>query len=102
MKMCRAERLCITLGMRLIHDGKNNPGQFKLPPEDVRYYTRLYQGHMDGEFIRTYVRFIYDERTNDVDMEITLNEPELNLVGHEEMKMDGSSILKEEAASAKS
>ena len=94
--MCIWEKLCITLGMKLIHDGKNNPGQFKLPPEEVRFYTRVYQALMDGELIRTYVKFIYDEREGEVKMDVTSREPDLKFQGHEIM------VLGKEAVNAKS
>ena len=61
----------------LIHDGQRNPGQFVLPPEEVRFYTRVYQAKMDGQLISTYVKFIYDEREGEVDMEISMREPKV-------------------------
>jgi len=69
------EELCITLGFKLVHDGQRNPGQFALPPEEVRFYTRLYQGMLDGQPISTYVKFIYDERKGEVDMDISMRDP---------------------------
>ena len=69
------EELCKTLGFRLVHDGQRNPGQFELPPEEVRFYTRLYQGMLDGQPISTFVKFIYDERKGEVDMEISMRDP---------------------------
>ena len=83
--MCLWERLCIDMGMKLIHDGKNNPVQFKLPPEQVRFYTRTYQGYMDGQPISAYVKFIYDEREGEVDVEISSKDPHAK--GREVMSM---------------
>ena len=76
--VCCWEELCITLGFRLVHDGQRNPGQFNLPPEEVRFYTRLYQGMMDGKPISTFVRFIYDEREGEVKADISMRDPRRN------------------------
>lgn len=73
--MCLWEKLCIRMGMKLIHNGKDNPGQFRLPSNEVRFYTRTYQGYMDGELINTYVKFIYDERDGEVSVEISSKGP---------------------------
>ena len=81
--MCLWERLCINMGLVLIKDGQHNPGQFELPPEDVRFYTMIYRGTMDGKFINTWVKFIYDEREGEVDVEITCRDPKLK--GREKM-----------------
>lgn len=81
------EELCITLGFRLLHDGQQNPGQFELPPDQVRFYTRLYQGMMDGKPISTFVKFIYDEREGEVDMEISIRDPRRNAKRREQMTM---------------
>ena len=76
--VCCWEKLCITLGFRLLHDGQNNPGQFVLPPEEVRFYTRFYQGMMDGKPISTFVKFIYDEREGEVSADISMRDPQRN------------------------
>ena len=50
------------LGFELIHDGQKNPSQIDLPPEEVRFFTRKYQLRMNGDLVKTYVKFIYDRR----------------------------------------
>lgn len=60
--MCFWEEVCIVAGFRLIHDGKKNPGQFNLASKDVKFYTRKYQGYLDGKPVNTFVTFKYDER----------------------------------------
>ncbi len=60
--MCFWEKVCISAGFRLIHDGQRNPGQFVLQPQDVKFYTRKYQLYLDGKPVNTFVTFIYDKR----------------------------------------
>ena len=69
------EELCINLGFRLLHDGQRNPGQFSLPPEEVRFYTKYYQAVMDGEPIHFFVKFVYDEREGEVNAYISMRDP---------------------------
>jgi hypothetical protein len=59
----------------LVHDGQRNPGQFELPPEDVRFYTKIYRWEIDGKFINTWVKFKYDLRDNEVGMDLTFHDP---------------------------
>lgn len=74
-RMCLMEKLFIGLGFVLIHDGQRNPGQFNLPPEEVKFFTRKYRLSLDGEFVNTWAVFRYDERSNFADFEITSREP---------------------------
>jgi hypothetical protein len=62
--MCFWERLCISAGGQLVHDGRNNPGELqqKLGVTETNLYTKKYRLYMDGKPINTWVTFIYDER----------------------------------------
>ena len=72
----RAEQFCIDSKMVLLHDGLNNPGQFKLPPEDIRFYTMVYQAVMDGRCVNTFFKFKYDLRDRlNFWMSITFRDP---------------------------
>lgn len=64
------ERLYQELGFECIHDGRNNPGQFKLPPDQVSCYTMKYQLKIDGIFRDRWVIFHYDKRNGLVTEEI--------------------------------
>jgi hypothetical protein len=69
------EQLCIDLHFKLLHDGLKNPGQFTFEPDDLRFYTMLYQGVLDGMPIMTFVRFRYDLRKGEVDMFPSCHDP---------------------------
>jgi len=73
--ICRTEQLFINMGAELIHDGLKNPGQFEFPPDKVGFFTRYYRCKMDGKFINTWAKFIYDKRTGYVDFELTWKDP---------------------------
>jgi len=62
--MCFWEKVCISAGFQLVHDGQKNPGllQQKLGVNDATFYTRKYRGFMDGKPINTWVTFVYDDR----------------------------------------
>lgn len=85
-RMCMLEKLLAGNGFKLIHDGKHNPGQFELPPEEIRCYTRKYRLQMDGQWCNTWVVFKYDERSNIADFEIYSKEPQMK--GREKMGMN--------------
>ena len=74
-RMCRLERLLITLGFRLVHDGQQNPGQFVFPPEELKLFTREYQLYMDGKPLHTWAEFKYDRRSKFVDFDLRFSEP---------------------------
>lgn len=74
---CLLERTFIRLGFVLIHDGQRNPGQFNLPPEEIRCFTRKYRLKIDNEFVNTWAVFMYDERSQFADFEIMSREPDL-------------------------
>ena len=61
---CFWEKLCISAGFQLVHDGQKNPGllQQKLGVQTATFYTRKYRGVLDGKPINTWVTFVYDER----------------------------------------
>jgi len=73
-KMCRLERLFITMGFKLVHDGQRNPGRFKLPPEEIKFFTRKYQLYMDDKPQSTWAVFKYDERSKFVDFDLHFSE----------------------------
>jgi len=90
--ICGWEQLCIDLGFTLLHNGQDNPGQFKLPPEEVRFYTMLYQGSLDGQPISTFVQFVYDMREGEVDMNITWRDPRTNKKKKQSSKLDDKNV----------
>lgn len=90
--ICGWEQLCIDFGFTLLHNGQNNPGQFELPPEEVRFYTMLYQGVLDGAPISTYVKFIYDLREGEVDMQMSWRDPRTKKKKAEKSKLDMPAI----------
>ena len=63
-KMCFWERVCVSAGFVLVHDGGKSPGllQQKLGVTETTFHTRKYRLKMDGVFANTWVTFIYDER----------------------------------------
>lgn len=74
--VCLWERLIRKMGdFVLVHDGTRNPGQFEFPPDEVRFYTRVYQWVIDGEPVNTFVKFKYDLREGEVDVDLTWREP---------------------------
>jgi len=75
-QMCLLEKTFRKLGFVLTHDGQRNPGQFKLPPEEVRCFIRKYRLKIDGQWVHTWVVFKYDERSQFADFEITSREPD--------------------------
>ena len=62
--MCFWERVCISAGFKLIHDGRNSPGELqqKLGVTETNLYTKKYRWYVDGKPVNTWVTFIYDER----------------------------------------
>lgn len=94
--MCRLEKIIRRLGgFKLIHDGQNNPGQFKLNPGQVSCFHRKYRLELDGVFVNTWIVFKYDKRKRWAGTEIFSKEPEL--LGREKMAMDipGNEFIKE-------
>ncbi len=85
-RMCLLEKFFKSNGFVLVHDGQNNPGQFKLPPEEVKCYTRKYRLVLDGKPVNTWVVFRYDERAEFADFEIYSREPHLK--GREKMLLN--------------
>lgn len=78
--MCDWEKLLKRTGLFvLVHDGQNNPGQFKLPPEEVRFYTRTYRMVLVGGPVNTWVKFKYDLREDEVNIDVTYHEPNLHI-----------------------
>ena len=70
------ERIAQRAGFVLIHDGLKNPGQFNLPPDQVRYYTRKYRLKLlDVGFVNTWLVFVYDLREGEVRMDLTHRDP---------------------------
>lgn len=59
----------------LVHDGQRNPGQFEFPPEEVRFYTRVYRWLIDGEPVNTWAKFVYDLREGEATVHLTYHEP---------------------------
>lgn len=86
-KMCLLERLLRDNGFVLVHDGQRNPEQIELPPEEVRFFTREYRLKLDGQFVNTWVKFIYDNRSGTVDFEIHSREPHTR--GREKLTLKG-------------
>jgi hypothetical protein len=85
---CNLERLLIKAGFRLIHDGQKNPGQFTLPPEEVKFFTRKYRWFLEGVFVNTWVKFMYDRRNSEeweVKFEFYSRDPDIQ--GREEMSL---------------
>lgn len=82
-RMCLLERFFKEHGFVLVHDGRRNPCQYKLPPSEVSCYTMKYQLKMDGEFVNTWVVFKYDNRSRFADFEIYSKEPKT--AGREKM-----------------
>lgn len=76
--VCLWERFVQQLGLVLVHDGQRNPGQFEFPPEEVRFYTKTYQVHLDGQPVKTWVKFRYDLREGEVGVDLTWREPDKN------------------------
>lgn len=86
--MCNLERLLIRAGFRLVHDGQKNPGQFILPREEVKFFTRKYRWFLEGVFVNTWVVFKYDRRNSDdwsVNFEFYSRDP--GIKGREEMSL---------------
>ena len=75
-QICLLENTLKRLGFVLTHDGQRNPGQFKLPPEEVRCFIRKYRLKLDNRFVNTWAVFKYDERSQFADFEIMSREPE--------------------------
>lgn len=65
---CLLERMAVRAGFELVHDGKAGK-QFGV--EDPALYTRVYRLKLDGEFVNTYIRFKYDNRTRYADFSIS-------------------------------
>ena len=63
-KICFWERVCISAGFQLEHDGRNSPGELqqKLGVTETNLYTKKYRMFLDGQAVNTWVTFIYDER----------------------------------------
>ena len=77
--MCDWEKLLKQTGVFvLVHDGQNNPGQFVLPPEEVRFYTRTYRMILGGQPVNTWVKFRYDLREEEVALDVTYREPKVH------------------------
>ena len=76
-RICLLEKTLIKAGFVLIHDGQRNPGQFKLPPEEVKCFVRKYRWKVDGVFVNTWAVFKYDERSQFADFEIMSREPNI-------------------------
>ena len=91
--ICSWEKLCIVLGFVLLHDGQRNPGQFKFPPGEVRFYTKVYQGMMDGKPISSYVKFKYDLREGEVGMEITWRDPRRKIEREEMVLRNAKEVI---------
>lgn len=88
--MCLLEKVLRESGFKLIHDGQNNPGQFKLPAEKINVFTRKYRLQIDGEWQNTWATFHYDERRKFAgiplwDFEVYSKEP--NTRGREKMML---------------
>lgn len=83
--VCVWERVARQVGFVLVHDGQRNPGQFKLAPEDVRYYTKKYRWRIDGQFVNTWLTFVYDMRKGEVDVEVSYKEPKSQRTRRETM-----------------
>ena len=75
-RMCRLERLFITVGFRLIHDGQRNPSRFRFQPGEIKFFTRKYRLFMDGKPQGTWATFKYDDRSKFVDFEIYTRDPD--------------------------
>lgn len=71
----------------LIKDGQQNPGQFKFPPEEVRFYTRIYQMVLERGPVRTWVKFVYDLREGEVSVDLTWHDPRRRKKVEESMTM---------------
>ena len=74
-RTCLLERILIKTGFVLIHDGQRNPGQFKLPPNEIKCFTRKYRLKLDGEFVNTWITFKYDDRSPFADPEVYIHDP---------------------------
>lgn len=86
--MCNLEKLLVKAGFRLIHDGQKNPGQFTLPPQEVKFFTRKYRWFLEGVLVNTWVVFKYDRRNSDdwmVNFEFYSRDP--GIKGREEMSL---------------
>jgi len=79
------------LGFRLVHDGQNNPGQFTLPPAEVKFFTRRYQWYLTGDkaFVNTFIVFKCDRRSgeekitwylDDKDFDTKIKKEEMSLI----------------------
>lgn len=86
--MCRLEKLLISVGFELVHDGQRNPGQFELPPEEIVCYTRKYRLRMDGIPVNTWAKFTYDGRSQVADFELYSRDPDLK--GREKMLLENA------------
>ena len=76
--ICCWEKLVKKWGLgefRLVHDGQRNPGQFEFPPEEVRFYTKVYRWFVDGQPVDTWVKFKYDLREGEVGVDVTFHDP---------------------------
>lgn len=74
--VCLWERLIKeTSDFVLVHDGQKNPGQFKFPAAEVRFYTRTYHMVLEGKPVRTWVKFKYDLREGEVSVDVTWHDP---------------------------
>ena len=95
-KMCLLEKVIMKSGFVLVHDGQRNPGQFILPPEEIKCFTRKYRLKSDGEFLNTWIVFKYDQRSQMADFEIYSREPET--AGREKMVLgeELSKVIEEE------
>lgn len=93
-KMCLLERILRSNGFILVHDGQQNTEGAQLIDDGVSFFIRKYRLKMDGEFVNTWIKFIYDDRSQYVDFEIYSKDKETR--GREKMVL-GKESLKVEA-----
>lgn len=84
--MCLLEKIIQKAGFELVHDGQKNPGQFELPAKEIARFTRKYRWKIDGQFVNTWVTFMYDKREQLADVEFYTKDPALK--GREKMLLN--------------
>jgi len=91
-RVCFTEKMFRRLGFRLMHDGSRNPQEFKLDPNDVRFFTRKLRLFLDGEPTKTIATFKYDYRSG-VMIDCTISSKDSGFEGKENIILEYSDEL---------
>ncbi len=65
----------------LLHDGYRRTDKDQV--SDPTFYTRLYRMRLDGEFVNTWIKFVYNLRDNWADFELSWHDTEVRASARE-------------------